>query len=433
MNALKNFLKTNSSRTNGLILISTIVMAAAFFLTGCHNQFSKPIVIWTDRAELASYTEVFNTSQTRAKAVIVYKTNIASSLPPSKNEQAPDIVIGSWLKNSKIKKNFMTLDYMFSEQQLNPSIFYHELLSYGTAGDCQYLLPVSFNLPVVIFSKNNESLVTQNRTISTDEIQKTASTFNSKNKDGVFTTMGFAPSWNSDFLYLVTKIRETSFKEKGATFTWNEQTLANTISYIQNWTKTCNGSTTEEQDFSFKYLYTPDYKQVTSGRCLFAYTSSGKLFDTSPEQIADINYKWIANDGKTPVEDDIVTMGLCKNSKNTTAAELFIKWFFKEETQKKLIARAADMHLGSASFGIAGGFSSVRSVDEHVFPIYYQMLLGNLPGSDSLTVPLILPPKWANIKERIVIPYLTDAVKTDSTAKLKSMADRIADWMKQYN
>ena len=419
--------------------LSSLIMtaAAACLFTSCRRSYSKPIIIWTDRAELASYVELFNTSQTRAKAVIVYKTRPVSSLPPAKGEQIPDVIIGSWLKNSRVKKNFMPVDYLFSEQQLNPAIFYEQLLSYGTVNDHQYLLPVSFNVPAVIFSQKNTSLVPENYMLTTDEIQKTAASFNEKNKSGIYTTMGFAPSWNTSFLYMTAKMRGTQFREKGDTFTWNEQTLNKTIDYLRQWTASCNTSNSAEQDFSFKYLYTPDYKQVTSGRCLFAYTTSGKLFDTPAEQLGDIDYRWIAQDGKIPVEDDIVTLGLYKNSHNTDAAEIFITWFLKESTQKDMMERSESMHLGSGTFGISGGFSSLKGVNERVFPTYYRMLLGNLPGTESLMPPAILPPRWPGLKDRVVIPYLADAVKgAGETAKPlpgKSMDARISDWTKQYN
>lgn len=438
MNVPNNSLANKKNIAFKAILILITMTAVMCFGTGCRRSSSKPVIIWTDRAEFASYVESFNTSQSHAKAVVVYKAHLVSSLPPDKKTEAPDIVIGSWLKNSRVKKNFMTIDYMFSEQQLNPAIFYPQLLTYGTVADHQYLLPVSVNLPAVIFSGKNVNLMPENFMLSTDQIQKTAVKFNEKNKDGIYTTMGFAPSWTPAFLYLTAKMRGASFREKGVTFTWNQQILDKTVEYLCNWTKSCNTSNTAEQDFSFKYLYTPDYKQVSSGRCLFAYTTSSKLFDTPAEQLGDVDFRWIDQDGKIPVEDDIVMLGLYKESKNTNAAESFITWFLRESTQKALLERAAAMHLGSGTFGISGGFSSVKSVNEHIFPTYYRTLLGNLPGSESLMTPPALPPHWTGLKERVVIPYLSDAVKlgsggTINAADAKPMDARISDWIKQYN
>jgi hypothetical protein len=413
--------------------IVTIALAAAGFLTGCRHTPAKPVIIWTDRAELAPYIEVFNTREARAKAVIVYKPRLAGSLPPAKGVTPPDIVIGSWLKNSRIKKNFTPVDYLFSEQELNPASFYRPLLTYGTANDRQYLLPVSFNLPAVIFSDKNKALVTGSTMLSTDEIEKDAASFNTQSVKGIYSAMGFAPSWNPAFLYVMAKMRNTAFREKGATFTWNQAELTDTVTYLTQWTKNANSSTTAEQDFAFKYLYTPDYKQVTSGRCLFAYTTSGKLFDTDPGQLTDISFRWIDQNGKIPVEDDIVTLGLYRGSKNTDDAETFITWFLNEETQKTLLDRSMGMHLGSATFGIAGGFSSIKRVNERVFPTYYRHILGNLPETDALDPPTALPPRWPSLKDRAVIPYLVDATKTDSGKPFKSLDDEIAGWIKQFN
>ena len=82
---------------------------------------SSPVVIWTDRPEIVSYVEFFNVAQNKAKAVVVYKEKLASALPPAKDEQNPDIVIGSFLRNSRIKKNFSSLDRVFGRSKINPS------------------------------------------------------------------------------------------------------------------------------------------------------------------------------------------------------------------------------------------------------------------------------------------------------------------------
>lgn len=409
------------------------VFTALFSLISCGAGKKRTVIIWTDRPEIASYIEHFNISQNRTAAVAVYKPRLSTSLPPAGDEQKPDVVIGSWLKNSRIRKNFAPLNNLFSEREIHPDDIYPTLLSYGRANSRQYLLPVSFNLPVVIFSTKNTGLIPESYLLTPDEIRDTAAQFNKKNNHDIYTNMGFAPSWDADFLYTVAKFAGADFREKGNTFQWNEAALQNSITYIKNWTTEKNTSTTSEQDFDFKYLYTPKYRQVDSGRTLFAYSSSDDLFGITWEQLGSVDFRWISQNESLIVDDDIVMAGIYKQSTNTHGARRFLVWLLNAENQKALMERSAKMHLQTTTFGICSGFSSLKEVNERVFPVYYKNLLGNLPSAQLIVQPNDFPSRWESLRDRIVIPYLIDATRTDSEKSFASMEERISVWQKQFD
>jgi hypothetical protein len=85
-----------------------------------------------------------------------------------------------------------------------------------------------------------------------------------------------------------------------------------------------------------------------------------------------------------------------------------------------------------SSFGIAGGFSAIKAVNEKLYPLYYPSLLGKMPQADNLKSPGVLPSGWTEIKESIVLPFLLEATgpnpAPDPTASLES---RIREWMKK--
>ena len=58
-----------------------------FFFTGCNlkSQKTDTFVIWTDRKEFVSYTELFNSIQDKTKAIIVYKDRLALQKKTKKN------------------------------------------------------------------------------------------------------------------------------------------------------------------------------------------------------------------------------------------------------------------------------------------------------------------------------------------------------------
>ena len=417
------------------------VFSVLFFSCGGTSK----IIVWTDRSELVSYLDYYNVTQHKVKAVIVYKEHLANSLPPAKDEKKPDVIIGSFLKNGKTKKYFAQLDGILRPDRVNASLIYESLLQYGRVNESQYLLPVSFNLPVMIFSVENSELVDESGiTIGSEKIKTSSASFNEKNSHKIFTKMGFAPSWNPDFLYELAKARNAEFCELSNnvvnnftnkfanTFDYDENALDTTISYIKSWTTEKNESTAAEQDFAFKYLYMPDYKQVVSDRCLYSYVTSDRYFSLSAEQIKDLDYRWLSEDGKICIEDEIVTAGIYRKSENPSGAKEFLVWLLSEDTQKKLLDRSAKMQLDTTIFGICNGFSSLKTVNERFFPSYYTDLLGNLPSDEALRAPQMLSPRWQSLKERVIIPYLIDAVKTDSKTAPKTIEERLNAWRKQF-
>lgn len=411
------------------LCIAALLAIQAIISFSCTQQ-QNPLIIWTDQEEFASYTELFNASH-GVKAVVVYKKEPSRSLPPAKDEQPPDIVIASWLKNSATRKNFSPLDYMFGEQKITKEAFYEELLDYGEINGAQYLLPVNFNIPAMVLSKENDAVLDDDHIISIGALKRKSEEFNKKAQNGSFTAMGYAPSWDSDFAYQLSKLQGAQYQEHGTTFSWNSEALQLSVDYLQNWTSSCNTSTETEQNFQFKYLYIPKYQQVASGHCLFAYMSSKDFFSLGEGLAENLSFRWLSDGKKIMVEDDIVMLGLYRHAKDSQKAEQFIEWLFKEDTQRHMLERARDMKLATVQFGIAGGFSSIKNVNTSIFPSCYRMLLSNLPAEEYLYIDGMLPARWPQFKERLVLPYLAESMATSSKESPQSLEERLAAWNRQ--
>ena len=410
------------------IFFAAILLAAFSILSSCDETEQSRIIIWTSSAEFAQYTELFNFTHPGSNAVIVYKENPAQELPPAKDELPPDIVIGSWLCTDKTQKQFKSLDYLFDRQTISSSMFYSQLLEAGKIRKTQYLLPVSFNLPAVIFAESNKDYISENYTMTLDQIKAAGLSYNEKNKKGTFSRIGFLPSANDDFLYLTTKLYRVDFREEKGQIVWSDLRLRNVVSYDRDWIINTNSSAQEEQDFAYKYLFMPDYRQVTSGRTLLAYTTSNKMFGYMKSQELNIDYRWIAGDDFIPIEDSLLMTGIYTKARNEQGATEFLTWFFDSENQKEILERKIQMELDNEMFGIADGFSSLRDVTEHVLPIYYNQLLTNLPPAQLLKVPQKLPARWDSYKSVVVEPYLNAAITTDSKT---SMGEYEAEWRKK--
>lgn len=408
-----------------------LLVAAVSIMFSC-SRSSEPLVLWTENAELASYAELFNASQSDIQVIVRYKENPYDSLPPAKDEKKPDLIIGSSNRDNQACQYLLPLDYLFKEQNLSRDDFYQPLTDMGFSQGKLYMLPISFNMPAVIFSKDNETLIPDQYTLSLDEIRDAAASFNIRMNSGVYTRMGFAPSWDSEFLYTAAKLMGSGFQQSQSSISWNEQALKNTVDYLKSWTSDCNSSSTDEQDYQFKYLNIPSLKWITEGESLFAYTTSSELFSKVPEKLLNIDYRWLQQNDTTPVEDTVIFIGLYRDSKKKQEAETFILWLLNADNQKQILEWTRKLNYVSDSFGICGGFSSLKKVNEQFFPVFYPMLLGNLPQESGMTIPNTLPGRWNSIKDDVILPYLQDAIDTDATEEAASLDERLATWNKQY-
>lgn len=397
-------------------------------LVSCSSK-NKNIVLWTDCVEFVSYAELYNSVQDEVKIIALYKDAVETELPAAKDEQIPDIVVGTFLQGEMERKLFIKLDSLLSKDSIPSESFYPSLLQAGQFNKKQYLLPVSFNLPALVFRTQNYDY-TQNEDLSFNTIKEISKNFNKLNKDGTYNSMGFGPYWNENFLYLIFKTASIQYSTKDKKLSYNEHAFNTTLESIEEWSTQINGGAQNEQDFSFKYLYMPFYEQVQTDRCLFSFATSNQILSLSDDQLSDIDFRWISNDNKIQIEDDIVMMGIYDSSKNKKAAKEFIKWFFNEETQRKILDRKFAMKLKTQTFGIAGGFSSIQSVNQKHFLSYYRSLISNLPVSEKLAAPQTFPQNWAAIKKEIVIPYIL-ASTGNSKGDIKSLPERYAEYISE--
>ncbi len=397
------------------------------------NDERENIYILTDQPEFAFYAELFNFTQDKYNAVVLYSDDVIEQLSQGKNQDL-DIIVGAWLKNEKTRQSFMQVDYLFDEFKMRRSIFYPQLLELGNIHNRQYLLPVSFNLPTVIFDAEKSSQIQDAAMISLDEIKNIASLENKKNDNDTYSTMGYAPSWNEDFLYVVSKLMDVNYHETKDVFAWDEKSLSNAIEYLKNWTKEVNTSFEHEEEFEFKHLYNPPYNNVLTGHCFFNYMKTESLLNIPPENLEKIDFRWIQYNNNIQVNDKIINMGIFKETNNKKGAQDFLLWFFREETQREIIEWVLSMNLASDRFGIAGGFSSLKSVNERVLPSFYPFLFGRFPSPENLRVPNILPANWENIKERVIIPYFVKSIKMDEQNDVKpSLEKLLAQWARENN
>jgi hypothetical protein len=403
-------------------------LAILGLLLGSCALFEPPVaILWTDRPEFAFYGEYFNSSQDLYKIEIRCLPSPAEKLTGT--GEYPDIVAGSWLKSASTRNLFRPLDYLFKDELIPEQSFYPRLLALGRIEDKQYLLPVSFNIPALVFAPENGVLLSNSFTIAPEEIKTISRDFNTIEDNGFFSRMGFSPAWNDEFLFIITTLFDASFRE-AAPVAWNPQALEAAITYIRHWISEANTDIGAVDDFVFKYFYDPPAKLVISARIFFTYMKSSEFFTLAPEQRANLDFRWIAENDTIPLSEETVYYGIYRKGRAKKAATAFTQWFFREETQRLFLEKSKQNRMNETHFGIGGGFSAMQTVTEQIFPQFYPGLLGHIPPEAFLSPPNILPRNWTTLKERVILPYLRDRIRQDSAREIRSLEKQISDWMR---
>jgi len=401
----------------------------------CSCDFNKTAVVWTDNPEAALYGEFFNTVQNQYKISVRYvEFPGAALLANSGKADAPDMVIARWLKNSTMNTAFGSLNNLFGTNKLSRNNFYPRLLALGRIDRHQYLLPVSFNIPALIFSKNAENEfswfeLSNQFTVDFNEIKNLSSRYNIQTR-GAYTRMGFSPLWNDNFLFITAILNGAAFRE-ASPLAWDSIALERAMIFINNWTKEINTASYADDDFTYKYFIEPPERLIQSKRILFSYMESDSLFTLNEEEKNNLDFRWIMEQNRIPIAEEYVYLGIPKKAKSKKASGAFIQWFFKVESQRQLMEFSQNYRLNENIFGICGGFSSLTQVTEQVYPLFYPELLGRMPPSENFTLPNIMPGNWESIKERVILPYLRERARKENTEDIYPLDNRLGDWIRQ--
>ena len=383
------------------------------------------VTLWTNRPEIAAYVEEFNATHDLIKVEIEYKEFPGKEL--SADDTPVDLVFDEFLNSSETVSLFLPLDSIFKNQELDSSQFYKELLSKGVFEEHQIFLPVSFNLPLIYFSKELDSKYIAPFFMDIKSLEKaSASVREGSNKS--FHKEGFSPLWSKESIFQTAVLNNSDFRQLNTILSWNEANLEKTVSFLKDWIETANGGFTEEKEFEEKFLYDPMPKLINKGRIGFAYSDIDSFFTLPPEKRENLDFRWLSSESMVHALNTVLFTGIPRKAEHKREARAFLTWFFKVETQKKLLE--ASMHKRIRIFGIGQGFSSLRTVNNTELPKLYPALMGHIPPENALVFPAPVPGNWPVIKEQIIKPWLFEKITMADPPNM-TLKEAIIEWEKQ--
>jgi hypothetical protein len=396
------------------------LLALLMLLAGCSVLYRRPLVLATDRPELASFVEQFNATQVDLRVQLRYRSSPEEAL---RREQGVDLLIGTRLAGAGEVRALESLEDLFRAGRLAREDFYAPLLAAGAPERRQVLLPLSFCLPAVVFLPYNLGEAPPNLAITLDFLRQSGGQYNQRVRD-LLVREGFSPLWDPEFLLAAAELGGARFRLESGTLGWNPRALEETIGYLRDWVRTTNGGMEAEAAFAAKYLYLPPGRLLDDKRIQFYLLRSCDLMRALDEQKEEADFRWLAGPEKILVSDEILFAGIPRGSHRKSQAKTFLLWLFRSETQSRLLEISRRQRLGV--FGIAGGFSSLKSVNELAFPQYYPRLMGRIPPEELLYVPGPLPESWPEIKSQVLVPWLRQAVGAPGEAgSSEQLAERL--------
>ena len=144
----------------------------------------------------------------------------------------------------------------------------------------QVLIPVSFNLPALMFRKGEVSYNISNFVLNEQNLIDISTDFNNKNSS----LIAFSPRWNSDFLVHIAALYGASFMETSSgRLSYNMENIEKSLSFVRNFIKDTNRGIENDIAFEDKYLYKPAENLIHEGKIFFFLYKPEKVLCHQPE------------------------------------------------------------------------------------------------------------------------------------------------------
>jgi len=363
-------------------------------LSSCSDRV-ETIHILTDRKELASAAEIYNTVN---DDVIVTIHHVSGIDDETIRNEHPDLVIGSFLSSPEITDLLRPSEIVFP--------VYEALKGPLDSKGRSILTPLSIELPLIMGRKETISALPDMMLIRPEELRTTAIPFASENRDGRLIHLGFSPAWNPRSFTDLLALRAPGLFNSGMEPV-DEDLIDQTVEEVRNWIIESAGDVDSDIAFNKRYRYIPDEYLLMDGRILFARTDFdywAALPDTITENL-DIRY--LSGSRKIPVIR-VTSAGIPRSSSSPEASELFIQWLMTPETQSLLMDRWE--RDGIRVFGFFGGLSALPEVNESILIRHNPALGSMIPEDHYLQVPASYPLRWSRIRDEVITPWFQSAV-----------------------
>ncbi len=389
--------------------LGPVLAGLLLVLSSCDQSANRVSTLWTNVPETAAYVERFNASQRDWQILVEYRENLVPLLL-SPGRKA-DLVIARDLASAEVKDTMVPLDFLFDGGSLARSSFYQRITDAGQQGDRFKLLPLSFDLPVLVFSKK---LLPDLPGFSIDlaTVKELGTRFAATSEQKVPRRLAFSPRWGG-FGMTALQLQGAAFQEgfQGA-LSWDSPRLVEALGLLKSWPSPGWAETTE---FIRKYLQGDPTPPLAAGRVQFFPTTLAAFASRPWEERRDLDFRFVDQGGRVAATDATVWAGIPSSSLTRGAGERFLGWIFQTDVQRKLLLQAR--FDDDRAFGLARGLSSLVAANNTALIEAFPDMAGRLPEAGELSFWPTLPADWPALKAAVLAPWLETPEGTEATLK----------------
>lgn len=342
----------------------------------------------TDAPEIVAAIELYNKNSDEVRISPLLVNNIDKALL---REAKPDLVISRNINSNSLYNEWENV-YKNGKGLVDLSNIYHNLIE-----EENRLVPLSFSLPSIVFSKENSIEQDNPITIEIEQLILLTENYATETSSGIPTTMGFSPLWNNSFLIWLCTLYSVDLSDRIEEIE-NKPELDELKNFLLSWSE----NNTLEYEFSQKYRNIPDPILVKGGRIGFCSISVDEFFRIADKDRSLLDFRYISHDNSIPL-DKTLFGAIPRSSTYTTEAAKFLNWLLSEEAQKEIIPLSREYNY--QSFGFLNGFSTIPEINWNTIPNYYPELEGKFPPENEI-LSYKTPLYWETLQEEVFIKWL---------------------------
>ncbi len=292
-------------------------------------------------------------------------------------------------------------------------------------------VPITFDLPVIVYTAEDQEADKAAPLFSLEELQTLGSAYNRRNNRR-YTRMGFVPPWQDHFLssapFLFRVNFQTAPSQNKTHLKWRESQLSAMIQTLSDFIRAANGSYEAAENYKNQYLYEPPEKLLADGRIRLYQTTLSRYFSLPEEYRQTLSFGYPSRRGFVPVENTMLFITAYTPLNKNPALSDFYTWLTSGKGQEAILREKR--RKGLSRFGLAGGLSTLPSVNTSLFPEQYPALQTRTLPKHDIGFPKALPSHWPRLEEEVILPWL-NSVLSLGREEAGDLESRIQNWTRR--
>lgn len=369
-------------------------------LTSCSFNKQEVLTLSTDLPEILPLIEQFNKENSDINIIIQSEMTKKDS----------DIIIFKGQPQDSPSKT-KDLKYLLSQSLANED-FYGDILKYTkTQNDTMELLPLTFDIPGLMYNKNRFN---HERVIRLEDFID--------NK-----TIKFSPFWEEDFIiwYYLSKLpsfeKESNYMDYAVFYSTAKKINNMLIDNNDKW---------DEELFNNKYMHLSPELLIESDIIEYYFINFSDYIKINNKYRKDIAFSFLSTNDLIIASETLTYIGIISESNNKKAAEKVIVWILNKKNQNSYIAN--NIKDSGLSDLFLGQLSTLTSVSSELIPYHYPKLAPFIPDSNKITIPYNLPPLWQSLKKQVFVPAFLETKNLSEDQWLAKYNNLYKEWLKKH-